>query len=257
MKNNKNSDLFYRYYDDLYFSKDYKKEADSVVSLVRNYYPGKIKKMLEVGSGTGNHTREFARLNFSITAIDTDEKMFYAALKKIPAEKFPRVKLMNLPVENLKEKNFDFAVAGFNVVNYLPDFSALLSFFGAVSQRLKPKGLLIFDCWNGVAAIIDPPGSKTIHCKSGKNFVSCIIQSETSLMAQKTNLVYSLNVKNEKGKEISSGVFSFEQTLWTPMELGHCIHHAGLKILLCSRHFQPGIEADENEWKIMFVCQKN
>lgn len=256
MKDNKKSDLFYQYYDDLYFSKNYKEEAALVISLVRKYYPGKIKKMLEIGAGTGNHTKEFARQNFSITAIDTDEKMFYASSKKFPAEKFPNIKMMNLPVENLKEKNFEFAVAGFNVVNYIPDFSSLLSFFRAVSQRLKPNGLLVFDCWNGIAAIMDPPQSKVIHCKSGKNFVNCTISSETSFMAQRTNLVYNLKVKDERGKETGSGVFSFEQMLWTPMELGYCINEAGLKTLLCCRHLRPEITADENEWKIMFVCQK-
>lgn len=252
----KNSDLFYRYYDDLYFSKNYSGEADSILSLVRNYYPEKVKKILEIGAGTGNHTREFARQKFSITAIDTDEKMFYAALKKLPEDKFPNVKLRNMPVENLTEKNFDFAIAGFNVVNYLYDFNSLLLFFESISARLKPNGLLIFDCWNGVAAMMDPPGSKVIHCKSGKNFVSCNIHGETSFMAQKTALVYEISIKDEKGREIEAGIFSFEQMLWTPMELNHCINNAGLKTLLCSRPFQPHITADENDWKIMFVCQK-
>lgn len=252
----KNSDLFYRCYDGLYFSKNYAGETDSVVSLVRNYYPEKIKKVLEIGAGTGNHTLEMAKYKFSVTAIDIDEKMIFAASKKISRIKFPNVKLVNVPVEALKEKNFNFVIAGFNVVNYLPDFNSLLSFFKSVGTRLKPKGLLIFDCWNGVAAIMNPPKTKIIQCKSGENFVHCTIQSETDFMAQKTKLTYNLSVKNEKGKEIESGTFSFEQMLWTPMELSHCINNAGLKILKCSRHFQPEIAANENDWKIMYVCQK-
>jgi 2-polyprenyl-3-methyl-5-hydroxy-6-metoxy-1,4-benzoquinol methylase len=252
----RNNNLFYRYYDDLYFSKDYKGEVDSVLSLVRTYYPEKVKKILEVGAGTGNHTREFARQKFAVTAIDTDEKMFYSALKKLSRDKFPNVNLRNIPVENLEEKNFDFAVAGFNVVNYLHDFNSLLLFFDAVSARLKPKGLLIFDCWNGIAAIMDPPASKTIRCKSGKNFIHCSIQSETSLMAQRTALVYEINVMNEKEETVESGIFSFEQMLWTPVELQHCINNSGMKTLLCCRPFQPDTIADETDWKIMFVCQK-
>src|SRR3972149_6779176 len=125
------NELFYQCYDALYFSKNYDEEVNLIVSLAKKFYPEKIKNVLEIGSGTGNHTMHLAIYDFSVTAIDTDEKMILHALKKITKTKFPQVKLINTSVEKLKEKNFDFALAGFNVINYLPDINSMLSFFKA------------------------------------------------------------------------------------------------------------------------------
>lgn len=252
----KNSDLFYRCYDDLYFSKNYSEETALVVSLVRKNYPGKIKKALEIGTGTGNHAVELAKNDFSIVSVDTDKKMLSAAKRKISGAKLLNVKLVHGRVEDLKEKTFDFSVAGFNVINYLKDFDSLKSFFKAVCVRLKPDGLLIFDCWNGVAAIKDPPKTKIIHGKSRKGFIHCTISSKTNFMRQKTRLTYSLSLRNETGDEMESGVFSFEQMLWTPMEISWCARNAGLEIIKCSRHFQPETDASEDDWKIFYICQK-
>ncbi len=251
-----NSDLFYKHYDDLYFSKKYDEEIDCMVALAKNYYPKKINKVLEIGTGTGNHTIHLAKKRFNVVTIDTDKKMISAASKKITRAKFPNVKLLNFSVENLKEKNFDFAIAGFNVVNYLQDFTSLQTFFKAIFSRLKTNGLLIFDCWNGVAAIADPPKSKLIQSKDGEHFISCNILSSADFMNQKCTLTYHLSIKNENGKEIDSGKFSFEQILWTPMEISYCLKNSGFRVLKCSRHFQPEIAANENDWKIMYVCQK-
>lgn len=250
------SDLFYQYYDDLYFSKNYSEETGAVISSVKKYLPRKIRKALEIGCGTGNHTLEFARYDFQLTSIDIDRKMIKAAVKKITRAGCDNVKLLHVPVEKLDEDNFDFAVAGFNVVNYLPDFNSLISFFTGINKRLVNGGVFIFDCWNGAAALMDPPGTKTIHCRSSEKFVRCTIESETDFLRQKTLLKYNLSIKNRKGDDIENGIFSFEQTLWTPFEVEYCIKNSGLKILRFSKPFQPDAKATEKDWKVMYICKR-
>lgn len=255
-KSIKNSSLFYEYYDVLYSFKNYDEEANKFVSIARKFYRGNIDKVLEIGAGTGNHTLALARHEFSLVAIDTDENMLRAASAKINQSKYPHVKLIHSAVESLEDQHFDLAFAGFNVVNYLKDFDSLHSFFKEVSRRLRKGGVFVFDCWNGIAAIKDPPESKTIQAKSGDYNVKCTVKGTTDFMEQKTTLVYSLQITDSGKREIAKGKFSFTQTLWTPFEIKHALFKANLKILLLCRLFQPETTAGENDWKIMFVCQK-
>jgi hypothetical protein len=51
--------LFHRYYDRLYASKDYAGEVATVLAAAEARF-GRVQSVLEVGCGTGNHSREFA-----------------------------------------------------------------------------------------------------------------------------------------------------------------------------------------------------
>jgi len=67
---------------------------------------------------------------------------------------------LHADVQNLKENNFDMAIAMFNVVNYIENQADLNTFFRAIADKLEKKGMMVFDCWNGIAAVLDPPKIK-------------------------------------------------------------------------------------------------
>ena len=246
--------LYDKYYDLIYQAKDYKKETDLIFDLSGKFGIKYPQKILEIGCGTGNHTKFLSKSGKDLVAIDIDFEMVKIAQKKLSGS--PNVKIIHTPVETLKEKNFDLVIAMFNVVTYIDNTSQLIQFMKGVAKRLNRNAVFIFDCWNGVAAIKDPPGRlKKTTVKQGGLLLKCNLTSQTVLFNQKTKLNYQIMVK--KGRLlIEQGNSSFDQTLWTPMQIKDAIFEAGLGLVLCCPLMQPEKEASEKDWKIMFVAKK-
>ena len=104
------------------------------------------ERLLEVGCGTGEHTRRLAARGVDVTAIDVHGGMLDAAREKCAgvdgAVEFRRT---GLPAPDLGDADpFDAAVAIRGVVNHLPpgDLDPALA---ALRDRLRPGGVLVFD----------------------------------------------------------------------------------------------------------------
>ena len=67
-------DAYAAYYNMLYQDKDYKREAKYIASLLgKNDITDGSK--LELGSGTGKHAEEFAKMGFSVHGVDLSPEM--------------------------------------------------------------------------------------------------------------------------------------------------------------------------------------
>lgn len=96
-------------------------------------------RLLEVGCGTGEHTRRFVARGFDVTAVDRYDGMIEAARQKCKAD-FGQMTLPSVTVDGA----FDVIVALRGVVNHLApeDLEAALANLGA---RLADEGVLVFD----------------------------------------------------------------------------------------------------------------
>ena len=253
----KKANLFYQYYDILYSSKSYREEIETILSIAAKHYPQSLKKILEIGCGTGSHTKELAqRSGAKIVAIDTDQFMVELATAKVMNKNTENIQILRCAIEQMEETDFNMAIAAFNVITYIPDMNSLQSFFDKLYQSLKLGGLFIFDCWNGIAAIKDPPQSKNFNkIAEGKNIL-CKVISRTDFFNQKTALEYKIQINDINGNIIESEDFSFEQTLWTPMQIEYCLKESGLEVIQCCKSFEPTTKASDKDWKIMYICKK-
>lgn len=243
--------LFYKYYDALFQNKDYQKETDLVFNLSKKFGIKSPQKILEIGCGTGNHTRLLSKSVSNLIAIDTDLEMVKIARKKL--SDCPNIKIIHTPVENLNIKKFDLAIAMFNVVTYIERSKELERFMKGVANRLSSGGIFIFDCWNGVAAIKDPPVKKITNLKYRNESITVTLTPSIDLFNQKVRLNYQIHVKETSEKDN----FQFNQTLWTPMQIYDAVSQAGMEVIICSPIMKPNRKATENDWKILFVCKKS
>lgn len=246
-----NTNLFYRYYDAIFCNKDYTKEIRLIFQFSKRFGVGTPQKILEIGCGTGNHTQELAKRGIAIVAVDTDENMIKLAKLKVKEE---NVRIKYTSVEKLRDSNFDLAVAMFNVVTYIRDMPSLASFMNAVAKRINEGGIFIFDCWNGVAAIKDPPSLKRGLVKKNGKIISYTVRPITDLFNQVTTLTYDIVAK--EGRRTQKDRFSFKQTLWTPMQIRWAVKQAGFNVMLCSPLINIKRSATDSDWKIMFCCKK-
>ncbi|WP_436926380.1 class I SAM-dependent DNA methyltransferase [Halosimplex amylolyticum] len=95
--------------------------------------------LLEVGCGTGEHTRRFVDAGFDVTAVDPYEGMLDRARGKCDAD-LRSGALPDLDVDG----QFDVIVAIRGVINHVPP-EALRPSIDALADRLADGGALVFD----------------------------------------------------------------------------------------------------------------
>lgn len=96
-------------------------------------------RLLELGCGTGEHTRRLIGAGFEVLAVDPHRGMLRAAREKCDA-RFCRAALPALPLDG----EFDAAVAVRGVLNHLPP-GELEPALSAVRDRLVEGGPFVFD----------------------------------------------------------------------------------------------------------------
>jgi SAM-dependent methyltransferase len=226
--------MFHKYYDEIYSKKDYKFEVDTILSMI-DYKPNRI---LDIGCGTGNHTMEFFNRGFKINGIDNDPKMIDVAKTKNP----DIFAWHYHPFYPGQFKNFDLSISMFNVINYIDDLEELINFFESTFFLTNKN--FIFDCWNGVAAMIDLP--KRIWKEDGKFKIH--INPTIDLMNQ------TVEIENKIYRNEVSFNYNYKQTLWTPRILKEILKMVGFRKVEMFEWMNTDFKATEKAWKIMVKC---
>jgi len=143
-------------YDYLYQDKDYEKECD-FINAIFSKFSGKVKSILDLGCGTGGHDLILAQRGYYVVGVDRSEEMLEIAKKK--------AKNANLSIKFIKgdiididlQKRFDAVISMFAVMSYQTTNSALSGACKTANNHLNPKGIFLFDCWNGLAVLTKKP----------------------------------------------------------------------------------------------------
>lgn len=249
--------LFHEWYDTIFAKKDYAREVETVLQMggVLNG----SEQILELGSGTGSHTQCLASRGYSVTAVDTDEEMVAIARRKLaalPAEAASRITYHYGRVEDIPAATFDLAIALFNVVNYISDVASLESLMREVARRLKPGASFVLDAWNGRAALLDPPTSKTTVIEAGCHRIKVDLECHTDSAALRTDMTYSIEVSASDGGEPDREKFSMAHFLWPPDVVVEMAHRAGLEAKSIHPLFDTSRHASDRDWKLMFHFRK-
>jgi len=128
------------YYDLMYSWKSYEKESVRILSLIRRFKKSPGKDLLDVGCGTGAHTKYFRR-HFRVTGTDLSRDMLVVARRNFPEIRFIRQDMTAL---NLRRK-FDVIVCLFAAIAYTRTYSRLAKTIARFACHLKPGGVVIID----------------------------------------------------------------------------------------------------------------
>jgi SAM-dependent methyltransferase len=139
-----------RLYDAIQSEWDYDRDAafafDALADRAADSDGAAPERLLEVGCGTGEHTRRFAARGLDVTAIDPHEGTLDVAREKCAGlDGRVEFRRTGLPDPDLGGAGpFDAAVAIRGVVNHLApaDLGPALA---ALGDRLRPGGVLVFD----------------------------------------------------------------------------------------------------------------
>lgn len=179
-----------RYYDLLYATKDYAKEAAYVLDIIKRHRP-RARTLLDLGCGTGIHACAFARAGYHVTGVDRSEAMLERARgrarKEIAGDGGGSVAFVLGDIREIAlSRRFDVVTALFHVISYLSTNDALQAAFSSIRQHIMPDGLLIFDHWYGPAVLTERP---TQRVKVFEDATTKIVRIATPSLHINDNLV--------------------------------------------------------------------
>lgn len=240
---------FHKIYDEIFADKPYEKEVSQAIALLK----GRPRKILEIGCGTGRHTEVLLRRGYRVTAVDPDLAMVRLARQRNLHFLGKSLRIVVGGVEAAPLELMDGALSLFHVVNYVQTEKDLLRFFSAVSRRLKSGKRFVFDAWNGLAAILDPPRptspGRTIQ--QGANTFFCRTRTTTNLWKMKAELAVSIHSRGKLEE-----TYRYTHRIWLPVELCGFLEMCKMKCERICTWKNPHREANARDWKIVFIARK-
>lgn len=183
-----------KYYDLIYSSKDYKKEANEIIKLISRYKKSKGIEILDVGCGTGHHLK-YLKNKFSCTGIDINEDILNVARKNVKGVVFKKANMINFHFN----KKFDIITCLFSSIGYAKNYTNLRRTIINFSNHLKTGGVLIIEPWLTKSAYKD--GSLHMTTYDGKDVkISRISVSKLKGNISILNMHYLIAEKNKDVK---------------------------------------------------------
>lgn len=238
-------------YDALYQEKDYAAECDLIEQLFRTYGDGQIKRVLDLGCGTGNHAFPLAARGFEVIGVDRSDSMLAKARAKAPEH--PVFYQGDIRTVDLG-RQFDAALLMFAVLGYQLDNPDVIAALRAARRHLRPGGLLLFDVWYGPAVLFQRPSEriKIIPTSVGK-----ILRASTSeLDTRRQTCTVHYHVWKFGGEQTVSETEE-EHTVryFFPLELNLFLECTGFTPVRLGAFPEFDAEPDERSWNVLGVAR--
>jgi SAM-dependent methyltransferase len=153
-------------YDALYQDKDYATECDQLEVAFQVYGQGRVRRVLDLGCGTGGHSALLAARGYQVVGVDRSAAMLDLARQHGTAARFELGQIAGLQLgESFDAVLMMFAVLGYHTANV--DLRAALA---TVRAHLQPGGLFLCDVWYGPAVLDEGPSErvKVIDTSNGQ-----------------------------------------------------------------------------------------
>lgn len=243
-----------KYYDLLYRDKDYKAEVEYIETLIKKYSRGKVKDILDIGCGTGNHGSLFAKKGYMVDGIDKSLDMLEEAKKKV--NKNLRFYLADATSFKM-EKKYDVVCSLFHVINYLLTNKELGKAISNISKHLRKNGLFIFDSWYGPAVLADKLHLKIKKCENDQVRITRISKPVLYQNEDEVKVHFTLSAEDKgrktKPKKIIKEIHTLRYLFKPEVEL--FLEKASLK-LIAFKQWQTGSRPSLDSWGVCFVGRK-
>ncbi|HMJ10702.1 MAG TPA: DegT/DnrJ/EryC1/StrS family aminotransferase, partial [Polyangiaceae bacterium] len=182
------SDLYATAYDSLYGDKDYAREISVVCSAFDRFATRPVKRVLDLGCGTGRHVVELVRRNYEVVGVDRSKAMLAHAAKRVSA------RLVHADLTELAlDERFDAVLMLFAVLGYQTTLDGLRRALNTAHRHLEPGGLFMADVWYGPSVLQRPPAKRRNTWTEGGAHWTREVDAEHVVSEQRVAVTYALS----------------------------------------------------------------
>ena len=246
---------FANLYDKIFAKKNYLQEINFVRDVYNFFGALDLKNILDFGCGTGTHSYLLSQeVDADIVSFDISHDMISRANEKYGNSKKCTFHSDKNEILNYNNK-FDLVISMFYVVNHIHKMSDLEEYFDIIASKIHKNGIFIFDCWNGIAALRDPPASTTRE-RYADSDVKIITGCTTKNDLLNSTVFMENSVKIYKQDNlINKFSYTLKHILWSPYVLSQFLEQRGFNILKIVKCYDINQEAKHDDYKIVYICE--
>jgi len=243
-------------YDVLYRDKDYLAECRLISDLLQKYRNGNIRKVLDLGCGTGNHALPLAEQDYHVVGVDRAAGMLEIARLKTANRRINgKATFYEGDVRTLQlEQSFDAALMMFAVLGYQLTNADVLAALRTARKHVRADGLLIFDTWYGPAVIRQGPSEriKCIPTEAGQ--VLRVASGELDISRHSCKVNYRL--WRIEGERLAGQTEETHRVRYFfPLELNLFLECAGFTLLRLGAFPEFDRDPDTTTWNVLGLAR--
>jgi SAM-dependent methyltransferase len=237
-------------YDLLYEDKDYIAECDLVEDAFRLYGLGQVRRVLDLGCGTGGHAALLADRGYHVVGVDRSPAMLHRARERGSSARFELGEIAGLDLgETFDAVLMMFAVLGYHVANI--DVQAALA---TVRRHLRPGGLFICDVWYGPAVLEEGPSERVKVIGTSDAQIIRVASGELDTRHHVCTVRYHLWRLEERRVEAEVRE-QHRMRYFFPLELELFLNGAGLELLKLGSFPNLEVEPNVGTWNVGVVAR--
>lgn len=251
-----NFDYYSQYYDLLYKDKDYKSECDYVVGLLNRFSELDIKRILELGCGTGNHANYLEKYGYSVLGLDQSARMIELASQKYSGSNSLQFEVAD--IRNYQQEDgykFDSILSLFHVISYQNRNEDLISAFKTANNHLMQGGVFIFDFWYGPAVLSDLPSIRYKELENDSVNVKRISIPTMRLNENIVDVEFKIIITDKERNSTSEIYESHSMRYLFIPEIENLLSQAGLKLIGSYKWLSEELP-NGRSWNVVCVAQK-
>jgi SAM-dependent methyltransferase len=247
------SSLYAATYDALYREKDYGRECEMVLDLLREYGRPETRSILDLGCGTGRHALPFAEMGLDVVGVERSPAMLDRARTRV--EPWTNIELVQSDIRNLElDRQFDGVVMLFAVLGYQTSDDDVVAALETARRHLVPGGALVFDVWYGPAVLHQGPSSGFSRIPLERGELLREVKPELDEEAHLCRVRYELS-RIEDEQIVERAAEEHAVRFFFPDELRSLLERAGFSLVRLSAFPEVDRIPDETTWNVIAVAR--
>jgi SAM-dependent methyltransferase len=250
-------------YDLLYQDKDYLAECDVIERVFKMYGQGPIRRVLDLGCGTGGHAVPLAERGYEVVGVDRSEAMLEHARRRYsqaiqkdrPGARASPARFEQGELGSLElGQRFEAVLMMFAVLSYQIGNADVLAALASARRHLQPGGLLFFDAWYGPAVLHARPSDrvKVIDLPDGQ--IIRLASGYLDTRRQACTVRYRV-WRIEQQRVVSEVTEHHPMRFFFPLELELLLGASGLEPLRLGCFPDIESEPDASSWNVAVVAR--
>lgn len=245
-----------RAYDALYESKDYESECDLLLDVLRSAGGPNVRRVLDLGCGTGSHDLVLAERGLDVVGLDRSADMTAVARQKaadLPPDRRPEFVTADLRDIRLGT-TFDAALMMFAVLGYQHTNAEVLDALATARAHLDVGGLFAFDVWYGPAVLSERPSERVKVIETGDRRIIRVASGSLDVRNHLCTVDYRLWTL-DGARLVDEVTESHAMRYFFPLELELFLDRAGFTLLKVGAFPDFDAEPDSSTWNVLALAR--
>lgn len=242
-------------YDLLYQDKDYARECDLIECLFQRFGEGPIRRVLDLGCGTGGHGFLLARRGYQVVGVDRSESMLVQARGKVDPLSDGRVVFHQGDLRRIDlQQQFDAATMMFAVLGYQVENSDVLSALRGARRHVSQGGLFLFDVWYGPAVLHQRPCQRIKVIPTPEGQILRAASGELDVHRHLCTVLYRV-WQLERGRLVADTEERHAVRYFFPQELDLFLESSGFSLIRLGAFPEFDRDPDETTWNVLGLAR--